>query len=104
MSKYELHGVYEAVSISSESANDPDGTRSLTMMERRGGPDDPYGGWAQADSLHDVRVSEVPDGRDLSPADHPAFGYDDDEVYAVFVRGDTVTVAYGGKPARQKRL
>jgi hypothetical protein len=92
---YELHGVFPAVSVSTEGR---DGTRMVTMMERPGGDGDPYGGWSQADMLVDVEVSGVPDGRDLAPEDHPAFGFEDDGLYAVYTAGDTVTVAHHGEP------
>lgn len=100
---YELHGVYEAVSVSSDSAptspKDPDGTRSLTLMTRPGTGDDPYGGWKQVDSMHDVEVSELPDGAGLDPYDTASYGYNDDRNYAVYVKaGDTVTVACHDTP------
>ena len=82
---YELHGVYEAVSMSSRGMKN-DSPRTLALMERQGPPDDPYGGWTQVDSVHNVDVSEVPDGRDLAPGDYPAFGYNDDRYYAVYVK------------------
>lgn len=105
---YELYGVYEAISVSSESERPGDGhlgvdTRSLALMERPGVPDDSYGGWKQVDSMHDVEVSELPDGRDLEPADKLTYGYKDDRLYAVFIKESgkagsegVVTVAYHG--------
>ena len=98
---YELYGVFAAVSIGSKpykgqsDTPDPDGTRSLTLMQRPRTSDDPYGGFKQTDSLHGVEVSEVPDGMQMEPADHPAYGYDDDRHVAVYIKDDNVvTVAW----------
>lgn len=99
-SEYDLYGKYDAVSVSSQSG----GTRSLTLQMRPGDSDDPYGGWKGVDTLHDVVVSEVPDGRDLDPEDYPAYGLDEggDRTVAVFVKeredGQQVaTVAWADK-------
>ena len=100
---YELHAVCAAVSIGSkpykgrDDTPDPDGLRTITIMDQPGTDDDPYGGHKQREILADVEVSEVPDGMQLDPEDHPAYGYDDDRTYAVWVKGSdpqVATVAY----------
>jgi len=106
---YELYGVFHAASIGSKpykgqaDSPDPDGLRSITLVEKPGTDDDPYGGVKQVDSIHDVDISNVPDGATLEPADHPAYGYDDDRRVAIYIKGSekagsegTVTVAWHG--------
>lgn len=100
---YELYGEYQAVSVGSKPYRgqadepDPDGPRSITLMQQPGDESDPYGGHKQVGLLHGVEVSEVPDGRQLEPEDHPAYGYDDDATYCVYVKPggerDIATVA-----------
>ena len=106
---YELHAVCAAVSIGSkpykgrDDTPDPDGLRTITIMDQPGTDDDPYGGIKQVDSVHDVDISEVPDGKQLEPEDHPAYGYNDDRRVAIYIKGSekagsegTVTVAWHG--------
>lgn len=89
---YELYCVCEAVSIGSGAD-----TRTLTIMERSGTEDDPYGGFTQRELLTGVEVSEVPDGMNLKPEHHPAYGFDTDRRVAIYIRGSdpqVVTVAW----------
>ena len=93
---YELYAVCDAVSVSSRGMEN-DSPRNITIMDQPGTSDDPYGGHKQREILADVEVSEVPDGKQLEPEDHPAYGYDDDRTYAIWVKGSdpqVATVAY----------
>ena len=95
-------GTYQAVSIGSmpvvgtdDSGNDvfdPDGTRSITLMDRPGTKEDPYGGWKQRGSLHDVRTVIMPDGSEPAADEWPALGYEDEKLFEVRASGSRVVI------------
>lgn len=100
---YELYTVCQAVSIGSKPYKgdadkpDPNGLRNITIMDQPGTSEDPYGGHKQREILANVEVSNVPDGKQLADEDCPAYGYDNDRLVAIYVKGSNpqvVTVAW----------